>query len=107
MADLPLILALSRQKTLAGAAESLEVDLSTVFRRLNGLEKRLRVRLFDHVEALHVIPDPNRSGGKVTGFRSRRDAALHKFRLIRTGLNQDALDAVVAYLQDRHSGLDQ
>jgi len=47
VADLPLILALSRAKTLAGAAEALEVDLSTVFRRLNALEKRLRVRLFD------------------------------------------------------------
>lgn len=45
--DLPLILALSRDRTLAGAAERLGVDLSTVFRRLNTLEKRLRVRLFD------------------------------------------------------------
>lgn len=47
VADLPLILALSRERTLAGAAERLDVDLSTVFRRLNALEKRLRVRLFD------------------------------------------------------------
>jgi DNA-binding transcriptional LysR family regulator len=47
VADLPLILALSRDRTLAGAAERLGVDLSTVFRRLNTLEKRLRVRLFD------------------------------------------------------------
>lgn len=47
VADLPLILALSRERTLAGAAEKLDVDLSTVFRRLNALEKRLRVRLFD------------------------------------------------------------
>ena len=45
--DLPLILALSRERTLAGAAEKLGVDLSTVFRRLNALEARLRVRLFD------------------------------------------------------------
>lgn len=45
--DLPLVLALSRSRTLAGAAETLGVDLSTVFRRLNALEKRLRVRLFD------------------------------------------------------------
>src|SRR4051812_1627838 len=45
--DLPLILALSRERTLAGAAEKLGVDLSTVFRRLNALEQRLRVRLFD------------------------------------------------------------
>ncbi len=47
VSDLPLILALSRERTLAGAAERLDVDLSTVFRRLNALEKRLRVRLFD------------------------------------------------------------
>jgi DNA-binding transcriptional LysR family regulator len=47
VADLPLILALSREKTLARAAEKLGIDLSTVFRRLNALEQRLRVRLFD------------------------------------------------------------
>ena len=47
VADLPLILALARERTLAGAAERLDIDLSTVFRRLNLLEKRLRVRLFD------------------------------------------------------------
>src|SRR5215510_12588475 len=47
VADLPLILALVRKRTLAGAAEQLDIDLSTVFRRLNALEARLRVRLFD------------------------------------------------------------
>ena len=47
VADLPLILALVRRRTLAGAAEQLDIDLSTVFRRLNALEARLRVRLFD------------------------------------------------------------
>ncbi len=46
-ADLPLILALARERTLAGAAEQLDIDLSTVFRRLNALERRLHVRLFD------------------------------------------------------------
>jgi DNA-binding transcriptional LysR family regulator len=45
--DLPLVLALARTRTLAAAAERLDVDVSTVFRRLNALEKRLRVRLFD------------------------------------------------------------
>jgi DNA-binding transcriptional LysR family regulator len=45
--DLALVLALSRERTLAAAAEKLGVDLSTVFRRLNALEARLRVRLFD------------------------------------------------------------
>ena len=38
VADLPLILALARARTLAGAAEKLDVDLSTVYRRLNALE---------------------------------------------------------------------
>lgn len=45
--DLSLVLALSRERTLASAAEKLGVDLSTVFRRLNALESRLEVRLFD------------------------------------------------------------
>jgi DNA-binding transcriptional LysR family regulator len=45
--DLPLVLALARSRTLAGAAEALDVDLSTVFRRLNELERRLSVRLFE------------------------------------------------------------
>jgi DNA-binding transcriptional LysR family regulator len=45
--DLPLVLALARARTLAAAAEMLGLDLSTVFRRLNALEARLRVRLFD------------------------------------------------------------
>jgi DNA-binding transcriptional LysR family regulator len=47
VADMPLILALARARTLAAAAEKLEVDQSTVFRRLNSIESRLRVRLFD------------------------------------------------------------
>src|SRR5688572_22085221 len=47
MTDLPLVLALARSRTLAGAAENLGVDLSTVFRRLNALERRLQVRLFE------------------------------------------------------------
>lgn len=45
--DLALVLALARERTLAAAAEKLGVDLSTVFRRLNALEARLQVRLFD------------------------------------------------------------
>jgi DNA-binding transcriptional LysR family regulator len=45
--DLSLVLALSRERTLASAAEKLGVDLSTVFRRLNSLESKLQVRLFD------------------------------------------------------------
>jgi DNA-binding transcriptional LysR family regulator len=64
VADLPLILALSREKTLAGAAERLDVDLSTVFRRLNTLERRLRVRLFDRsARGYQLTPAGERAAG--------------------------------------------
>jgi DNA-binding transcriptional LysR family regulator len=46
-ADLPLVLALARAGTLAAAAEILAIDQSTVFRRLNELERRLGARLFE------------------------------------------------------------
>jgi DNA-binding transcriptional LysR family regulator len=45
--DLDLVLALSRAGTLAASAEALAVDPSTVFRRLNDLEKRVGARLFE------------------------------------------------------------
>jgi DNA-binding transcriptional LysR family regulator len=73
VADLPLILALSREKTLAGAAERLEVDLSTVFRRLNALEKRLRVRLFDR-SARGYQPTP--AGERAAGAAERVETEL-------------------------------
>jgi DNA-binding transcriptional LysR family regulator len=64
VADLPLILALSRERTLAGAAERLQVDLSTVFRRLNALEGRLRVRLFDRsARGYQLTPAGERAAG--------------------------------------------
>jgi DNA-binding transcriptional LysR family regulator len=62
VADLPLVLALAREKTLAGAAERLGVDLSTVFRRLNALESRLQVRLFDrHARGYQLTPAGQRA----------------------------------------------
>lgn len=45
--DLRLVLALQRGQTLAGAAERLQVDTSTVFRGIRAIEKRLKVALFD------------------------------------------------------------
>jgi DNA-binding transcriptional LysR family regulator len=68
VADLPLILALSRDRTLAGAAERLGVDLSTVFRRLNTLEKRLRVRLFDRSALAY---QPTAAGERAPGAAGR------------------------------------
>jgi DNA-binding transcriptional LysR family regulator len=46
-ADVPYFLAVAEHRSLAAAARQLEVDHSTVFRRLNGLERRLGVRVFE------------------------------------------------------------
>jgi DNA-binding transcriptional LysR family regulator len=45
--DLRSFLAIARQGSLQGAARTLGVNHSTVFRRLNALEARLGARLFD------------------------------------------------------------
>ena len=49
--DLRSFLAIARQGSLQGAARTLGVNHSTVFRRLNALEARLGVRLFDRSAA--------------------------------------------------------
>jgi DNA-binding transcriptional LysR family regulator len=45
--DLRLVLAVTKEGTLSGAARSLGVTHSTVFRRLGGIEADLGVRLFE------------------------------------------------------------
>ncbi|MDD9876121.1 MAG: LysR family transcriptional regulator [Magnetovibrio sp.] len=45
--DIRVFLAVSRAGSLSGAARTLGVNHSTVFRRINGLEDRLGVRLFE------------------------------------------------------------
>lgn len=47
--DLRMFLAIARAGSLAGAARSLSVNHSTVFRRINGFEENLGVRLFDRM----------------------------------------------------------
>ncbi len=47
--DLSLLLAICRAGTLAGAARSLRLNHSTVFRRLNGIEEKLGVRFFERL----------------------------------------------------------
>ncbi|MGV6876704.1 LysR family transcriptional regulator [Pseudochelatococcus sp. B33] len=44
-----LVLAVKRAESLTGAAKALGIDHSTVFRRLNALEDRLGVRLFERL----------------------------------------------------------
>ena len=47
--DLKLVLAIARAGTLGGGATMLAVNHSTAFRRLNALEDRIGVRLFERL----------------------------------------------------------
>ncbi len=49
--DLKLVLAIARAGTLGGGATALGVNHSTAFRRLNALEEKLGVRLFERLPA--------------------------------------------------------
>ena len=57
--DLRFFLAVSERGSISGAAKFLNVNHSTVLRRLASLEKRLGVRVFDR------LPDGWQSCGKV------------------------------------------
>jgi DNA-binding transcriptional LysR family regulator len=52
--DLRCVLAIARSGSLNGAARELGIEHSTVFRRLNAIEKRLGVRLFERSKAGYV-----------------------------------------------------
>ena len=51
-----LVLAVQRAGSLAGAAKSLGIDHSTAFRRLNTLEDRMGVRLFERLPGGTYVP---------------------------------------------------
>lgn len=53
--DLRVFLAVARAGSLSGAARSLEVNHSTVFRRITGLEETLGVRLFERLPTGYVL----------------------------------------------------
>ena len=55
--DLKIILAISRSGTLAGAAKSLKLNHSTVFRRINAIEKALDVRFFERLQRGYVLTE--------------------------------------------------
>ena len=49
--DLQTVLAVTRAGSLAGAARALNLQHSTVFRRIEAVEQRLRVRLFERARS--------------------------------------------------------
>lgn len=55
--DLRLVLAICRTGSLSGAARTLGVAHSTVFRRINTIEKQLDVRLFDRQPQGYVMTE--------------------------------------------------
>jgi molybdate transport repressor ModE-like protein len=55
--DLKLVLAICRAGTLSGAAKSLAINYTTVFRRINAIEKNLEVRLFDRQPSGYVMTE--------------------------------------------------
>lgn len=74
--DLRVVLALQRQGSLKRAAEQLRVNISTVSRRLDGLEELLGVHLFDRT------PDgtrPTAAAEQLLPFAERMEEAAHGF----------------------------
>jgi DNA-binding transcriptional LysR family regulator len=69
--DLRYLLAIARAGTLSGAARRLEVNQTTVSRRLAAAETALASRLFDRVDG-KFVPTENGCGGDFTGGTSRR-----------------------------------
>lgn len=53
--DIPLFLSIADAGSLNGAARTLDVNHSTIFRRLNALEENLQVRLFDRLPSGYVL----------------------------------------------------
>ncbi len=71
--DLRVFLAVAREGSLSGAARALAVNHSTVFRRLNGLEDRLGVRLFER-QPRGYVPTP--AGDALTETADRVEAEI-------------------------------
>jgi len=55
--DLRVVLAIGQAGSLSGAARSLDQNHSTVFRRINAIEKRLGVRFFDRLPQGYMMTE--------------------------------------------------
>jgi DNA-binding transcriptional LysR family regulator len=77
LADLELLLALTRGRTLAGAAERLKVDASTVFRSIKRVEQDLGERLFERSKQGYV---PTELALDLAGHAERIESQLQAAR---------------------------
>ncbi|MDH3981116.1 MAG: LysR family transcriptional regulator [Gammaproteobacteria bacterium] len=55
--DLTVVLAICRAGTLSGAARALNLNHSTVFRRLNAIEEKMGVRFFERLQQGYVMTE--------------------------------------------------
>lgn len=69
--DLRYVLAIARAGSLSGAARALTVEHSTIFRRLNAIERRLGVKLFERTRNGYV---PTERGEIAAGAASVMEA---------------------------------
>lgn len=77
LADLELLLALIRGRTLLGAAERLKVDSSTVFRSIKRFEKDLGEVLFDRGRQGYM---PTELAQELAAYAERIESQLHEAR---------------------------
>jgi DNA-binding transcriptional LysR family regulator len=77
LSDLELLLALVRGGTLAGAAERLRLDTSTVFRSIKRLEKNLNERLFERSKQGYM---PTELAQELAAYAERIDSQLGEAR---------------------------
>lgn len=71
--DLRLVLAIARGKGLSGAARSLGLNHATLFRRLNQLEQRVGVRLFERFRTGYAA---TAAGEKVVALAARIESGV-------------------------------
>jgi DNA-binding transcriptional LysR family regulator len=116
--DLRYVLAIARGGGLSGAARSLGVNNSSVYRRLEGLEKSLEVRLFDRLRSGYRLTP---AGEALAEAAARMESEAHSAERHVRGtdvrveghLRMSTSDAVAAHLlppllaefRDLHPGL--
>jgi DNA-binding transcriptional LysR family regulator len=74
--DFRLVRAVAEAKGLAGAAEALKVNHSTVFRRLGGLEERLGLKLFERHRTGYALTV---AGEEMAAMAARMDEDVASF----------------------------
>lgn len=68
--------------SIKGAAKAMGVDYSTVFRRINSLEERLQVRLFDRLKTGYTL---TQAGGDILSRVQQVDSKMDEIRMLIQG----------------------